>query len=42
MPPVMRSIDPDRQSERDNYKLLTGTIIPRPIALVTTLPPAGP
>lgn len=41
MPPVMRSIDPDRQSERDNYKLLTGTVIPRPIALVTTLSAGG-
>ncbi|WP_334072732.1 MULTISPECIES: flavin reductase family protein [Paenibacillus] len=37
----MRSIDPDAQSERDNYKLLTGTIIPRPIALVTTLSASG-
>lgn len=32
----MISIDPIQNSERDNYKLLTGTIIPRPIAFVTT------
>jgi len=30
------SIDPTKNSERDNYKLLIGTIIPRPIAFVTT------
>lgn len=32
----MISIDPKQNSERDNYKLLTGSIIPRPIAFVTT------
>lgn len=32
----MISIDPKHNSERDNYKLLIGTIIPRPIAFVTT------
>ena len=32
----MISIDPQQNSERDNYKLLIGTIIPRPIAFVTT------
>ena len=32
----MISIDPKQNSERDNYKLLIGTIIPRPIAFVTT------
>ena len=32
----MISIDPSKNSERDNYKLLIGTIIPRPIAFVTT------
>lgn len=32
----MISIDPNQNSERDNYKLLIGTIIPRPIAFVTT------
>lgn len=30
------SIDPKHNSERENYKLLIGTIIPRPIAFVTT------
>ncbi len=33
----MITIDPTSQSERDNYKLLIGSIIPRPIAFVTTL-----
>ncbi|KIL51304.1 hypothetical protein KP77_08160 [Jeotgalibacillus alimentarius] len=37
----MRSINPDNQSERDNYKLLTGGIIPRPIAFVTTESESG-
>ncbi|SDN51590.1 NADH-FMN oxidoreductase RutF, flavin reductase (DIM6/NTAB) family [Paenibacillus sp. yr247] len=32
----MFMIDPARQSERDNYRLMIGSIIPRPIALVTT------
>jgi len=32
----MISIHPEDQSERDNYKLLIGTIIPRPVAFVTT------
>ena len=30
------SIDPRKNSERDNYKLLIGSIIPRPVAFVTT------
>jgi flavin reductase (DIM6/NTAB) family NADH-FMN oxidoreductase RutF len=33
----MISIDPSAQTDRENYKLLVGSIIPRPIALVTTL-----
>lgn len=33
----MISLNPATISERDNYKLLVGSIIPRPIALVTTL-----
>ncbi|OPA79316.1 hypothetical protein BVG16_09520 [Paenibacillus selenitireducens] len=37
----MISIDPQHQSERDNYKLLIGSIIPRPVALVTTLSNTG-
>ncbi|RST77452.1 flavin reductase family protein [Siminovitchia acidinfaciens] len=32
----MISIDPFQNSERDNYKLLIGSIIPRPIAFVTS------
>lgn len=34
-------IDPARLEERDQYKLMTGSIVPRPIALVTTLGPKG-
>lgn len=37
----MISIDPALQSDRDNYKLLIGSVIPRPIALVTTLSEEG-
>lgn len=37
----MLSIDPKHQSERDNYKLLIGTIIPRPIAFVTSMTKNG-
>ncbi len=37
----MISIDPSDQSERDNYKLLIGSIIPRPVAFVTTLSNKG-
>jgi flavin reductase (DIM6/NTAB) family NADH-FMN oxidoreductase RutF len=37
----MVSIDPTSQSERENYKLLIGSIIPRPIAFVTTLSSKG-
>ncbi|WNS45967.1 flavin reductase family protein [Paenibacillus sp. MMS20-IR301] len=33
----MIAIDPVQNTERDNYKLLIGSIIPRPIAFVTTL-----
>ncbi|BBN97665.1 flavin reductase family protein [Sporolactobacillus terrae] len=33
----MLSIDPSSRTERENYKLLIGTVIPRPIAFVTTL-----
>ncbi|WP_336635667.1 flavin reductase family protein [Lysinibacillus fusiformis] len=32
----MIPIDPTKNSERENYKLLIGSIIPRPIAFVTT------
>jgi flavin reductase (DIM6/NTAB) family NADH-FMN oxidoreductase RutF len=37
----MISIDPATQSDRENYKLLIGSIVPRPIALVTTLSKEG-
>ncbi|NKE05790.1 MULTISPECIES: flavin reductase family protein [Mesobacillus] len=33
----MLTIDPAELSERDNYKFLIGSIIPRPIAFVTTM-----
>jgi len=35
------TIDPSSNTERENYKLLIGSIIPRPIAFVTTLSQAG-
>lgn len=37
----MLSIDPKSNTERDNYKLLIGSIIPRPIAFVTSLSENG-
>ncbi|MCK1990995.1 flavin reductase family protein [Peribacillus muralis] len=37
----MISVNPDSLTERENYKFLTGSIIPRPIALVTTKSPIG-
>ncbi|MBY0097078.1 flavin reductase family protein [Mesobacillus maritimus] len=37
----MLTIDPSSNTERENYKLLIGSIIPRPIAFVTTLSQAG-
>ncbi len=37
----MISLDPDKQTERNNYKLLIGSIIPRPVAFVTTLSKDG-
>lgn len=37
----MLSIDPSANTERENYKLLTGSIIPRPIAFVTSLSSQG-
>lgn len=39
--PDMASFDPDALEPRQQYKLMSGTIIPRPIALVTTLGPDG-
>jgi flavin reductase (DIM6/NTAB) family NADH-FMN oxidoreductase RutF len=37
----LHSIDPASLSERENYKFLVGSIIPRPIAFVTTLSKNG-
>lgn len=37
----MISIDPIKQTERENYKLLIGSIIPRPIAFVTSMSKDG-
>src|SRR5699024_5929762 len=37
----MLSIDPDTNTERENYKFLIGSIIPRPIAFVTSLSEEG-
>lgn len=37
----MISIDPTSNTERENYKLLIGSIIPRPIAFVTSLSKDG-
>lgn len=33
----MRTFRPEKMSERDNYKFLIGSIIPRPIAVIATL-----
>jgi flavin reductase (DIM6/NTAB) family NADH-FMN oxidoreductase RutF len=38
---TMISIDPASLSERENYKFLIGSIIPRPIAFVTTISKDG-
>ena len=35
------SLDPNALAQRDRYKLLISLVIPRPIALVTTLGPTG-
>lgn len=37
----MITIDPSHLSDRENYKLLIGSIVPRPVALVTTLSKNG-
>lgn len=34
-------VDPTTLAEREQYKLMTGSIVPRPIALVTTIGPHG-
>ena len=38
----MSEFDPGELSAKDQSKLFGGTIVPRPVALVTTLGPAGP
>lgn len=38
---TLLSIDPGSMSERENYKFLIGSIIPRPIAFVTTMSKDG-
>jgi flavin reductase (DIM6/NTAB) family NADH-FMN oxidoreductase RutF len=37
----LKSIDPETLSVKENYKFLTGSIIPRPIAFVSTLSKEG-
>ncbi|MDQ0217785.1 flavin reductase family protein [Peribacillus cavernae] len=37
----MLSFDSEKMTERENYKILTGSIIPRPVALVTTVSESG-
>ncbi|GGA78138.1 flavin reductase family protein [Ornithinibacillus halotolerans] len=37
----MLSFDPESNTERENYKLLIGSIVPRPIAFVTTMTDEG-
>lgn len=37
----MVSIDPSRHQQRQIYKLMTGIIVPRPVALVSTVDTAG-
>lgn len=37
LPPASVAYDPSLLEERHRYKLMTGSVIPRPIALVTTL-----
>jgi flavin reductase (DIM6/NTAB) family NADH-FMN oxidoreductase RutF len=37
----MLSLNPEEMSERDNYKFLIGSIIPRPVAIVTTQSEGG-
>lgn len=37
----MHSVDPNTLSDKENYKFLTGSIIPRPVAFVTSLSQEG-
>jgi hypothetical protein len=38
---MMVEIDPSALTARENYKILSGSVIPRPIAFVTTLSGSG-
>ena len=38
----MAEFDASKLTQLEQYKLLVGTVTPRPIALVTTLGPTGP
>ena len=38
----MSEFDPDLLDFNEQYKLLTASVVPRPIGLITTLGPAGP
>jgi len=37
----MRHIDPATLTQKENYKLLIGSVIPRPVAIVTTMSETG-
>ena len=37
----MLQIDPGPQTHQENYRLMTGLVVPRPIAWITTLSPDG-
>lgn len=37
----MMNIDPVPQTHQENYRLMTGLVVPRPIAWITTLSPDG-
>jgi flavin reductase (DIM6/NTAB) family NADH-FMN oxidoreductase RutF len=39
--PPMRTFDPAQQSMQDTYKLMVGSIVPRPIAFVSTINARG-
>ncbi len=39
--PALQSFDPARLTPQENYKLLTGSIVPRPIAFVSTMDAQG-
>jgi flavin reductase (DIM6/NTAB) family NADH-FMN oxidoreductase RutF len=37
----MIEVDPEPQSHAENYKIMTGLVVPRPIAWISTLSPEG-